>query len=200
MPDTIIPIFPLKGVIVFPDTDLPLNIFEPKYLDMIDYSLSKDKLIGIIQPFDKSSLYGHGCIGKITNFNETKDGRYLISLRGLTLFTPKNEIFKKTKFRLFEVTKHEDNKNKKFIEKDFDKVTLVEKFKHFCKLNNSETDLEIINSIESKDLIKLIAMISPFNDAEKQMLLETKDLNKLSENIISLFDFYNIKNTTTRIN
>lgn len=200
MSNSIIPIFPLSGVIVFPDTDLPLNIFEPRYIEMIDYSLSTDKLIGIIQPLKKNNLYEYGCIGKITNFNETKDGRYIISLQGLNLFTPKNEVFKNTKFRLFEVEKHENIAENKFIEENFNKISLIEKFKKFCKLNDSTADLNIIKSIESRDLIKLVAMVSPFNSAEKQMLLETKGLNELSENIISLFEFYDIKSPNQRMN
>lgn len=167
---------------------------------MIDYSLSTDKLIGIIQPLKKNNLYEYGCIGKITNFNETKDGRYIISLQGLNLFTPKNEVFKNTKFRLFEVEKHENMPENKFIEENFNKISLIEKFKKFCKLNDSTADLNIIKSIESRDLIKLVAMVSPFNSAEKQMLLETKGLNELSENIISLFEFYDIKSPNQRMN
>ena len=200
MSNLVIPIFPISGVIVFPETNLPLNIFEPKYIEMIDYSLSTDKLIGIIQPLKNKDLYGYGCIGKITNFSETKDGRYTINLEGLNLFTPKKEVFKKTKFRLFEVDKHENTLENKFIEGSFNKLSLVEKFKNFCKLNDSSADLNMIKSIESKDLIKLIAMLSPFNSAEKQMLLETKGLKELSENIISLFEFYDIKNPNQRMN
>jgi len=200
MSNPIIPIFPLSGVIVFPDADLPLNIFEPRYIEMIDYSLSTDKLIGIIQPLKKNNLYEYGCIGKITNFNETKDGRYIISLQGLNLFTPKNEVFKNTKFRLFEVERHENIAENKFIEENFNKISLIEKFKNFCKLNDSTADLNIIKSIESRDLIKLVAMVSPFNSAEKQMLLETRGLNELSENIISLFEFYDIKSPNQRMN
>jgi len=195
-----IPIFPLRGVIFFPETDLPLNIFEPRYIEMIDYALSKDKTIGIIQPLENENLYGIGCMGKIVNFNETKDGGYVINLKGLNLFTPKDEVFKKFKFRVFKVEKHESVYDEAFIEKKFNKTSLIDMFKKFCKLNNTSAELEIIKSIDSQDLIKLIAMISPFNNAEKQMLLETLNLNELSDKIISLFEFYNIINPKNTLN
>jgi Lon protease-like protein len=88
-----IPIFPLNGAVLFPGTSLPLNIFEKRYIEMVDYALSKERYIGMIQSDEKNKLYNIGCIGKIHSFSETTDGRYLISLQGTNCFKVKKDIF-----------------------------------------------------------------------------------------------------------
>ena len=88
----ILPIFPLNGAVLFPGTNLPLNIFEDRYIDMIDFALTKDRKIGMIQSNESNQIYSVGCVGKINSFNETSDGRYLISLQGLTCFEVQKEI------------------------------------------------------------------------------------------------------------
>ena len=88
----LIPIFPLNGAILFPETNLPLNIFEERYIEMIDFALSKNKLLGMIQTKDNGDLYRVGCIGRINSFNETKDGRYIINLRGKNHFSILKEV------------------------------------------------------------------------------------------------------------
>ena len=98
-----IPIFPLNGAILFPKTNLPLNIFEERYIDMVDYSLAGDRLIGMVQYKEKSELYNVGCYGKITVFNETPDGRYLINLEGINCFKIIKEINTEHKFRICEI-------------------------------------------------------------------------------------------------
>ena len=108
----LIPIFPLSGIIFFPDTDLPLNIFEKRYLEMIDFALSKNKTIGMIQTQQNGNFYNKGCLGKITSFNETNDGRYLINMRGESIFSFINEIESNNHFRMGEVVLEENNKNK----------------------------------------------------------------------------------------
>ena len=95
-----IPIFPLNGAVLYPETNLPLNIFEDRYIDMVDFALSNKRLIGMIQTDEKGKLFKVGCIGKITSFNETKDGRYLINLEGMNLFLLKKEIDMGFKFRI----------------------------------------------------------------------------------------------------
>ena len=97
-----IPIFPLNGAVLFPGTSLPLNIFEKRYIEMVDYALSKERYIGMIQSDKKNKLYNIGCIGKIHSFSETTDGRYLISLQGTNCFKIKKELEKKYNFRLVE--------------------------------------------------------------------------------------------------
>ena len=108
-----IPIFPLNGAVLFPGTSLPLNIFEKRYIEMVDYALSNDRFIGMIQSDEKNKLYNIGCIGKIHSFSETTDGRYLISLQGTNCFKVKKELEKKYKFRLVEaeMLDFEEDKN-----------------------------------------------------------------------------------------
>ena len=112
------PIFPLSGAVLFPKTTLPLNIFEKRYLDMVDYALANKRLIGMIQTKENNELYSFGCLGKITSFNETEDGRYLISLEGLNIFEIKKELKNKHLFRMIDanlISKKNDNENRKKI-------------------------------------------------------------------------------------
>ena len=95
-----IPIFPLNGAVMFPNTSLPLNIFEDRYIAMVDYALSKDRLIGMIQSNNTGELFNIGCLGKITSFNETNGGRYLINLEGISCFVIKKEVTKQYNFRM----------------------------------------------------------------------------------------------------
>lgn len=191
----IIPIFPLSGVIFFPNTNLPLNIFEIRYLEMVDFALSENKLIGMIQPKNSKDFYNLGCIGKITDFHTTEDGKYIINLRGKNYFKLLKEVYLNKKFRTFEVNLIDNENKKQALNKSiFDKFSLIKKFKLFFKKNNYEIDFDVINKIESKELIKLIAMSCSFSANEKQMLLETENLNELSDNIIALFEFYKNEN------
>ena len=123
-----IPIFPLNGAVLFPGTSLPLNIFEKRYIEMVDYALSKERYIGMIQSDKKNKLYNIGCIGKIHSFSETTDGRYLISLQGTNCFKIKKELEKKYKFRLVEAEKldFEENKNiYRFASKEIEKLNYI---------------------------------------------------------------------------
>tara|TARA_B110000438_G_C15789030_1_gene639779 strand:- start:901 stop:1500 length:600 start_codon:yes stop_codon:yes gene_type:complete len=190
-----VPIFPLSGVIFFPETDLPLNIFEERYLDMIDYSLSNNRLVAMIQPLENNQYYKIGCLGKINSFNETNDKRYIINIRGISLFNLKKEVIENTKFKIFEISLLENySSSAPFSEDKFNKKILLDRFKIFCEKNNISINFEIIDSIDSINLIKLIAMSCPFSAAEKQMLLETKNINDMPDKIISLFEFYTNNN------
>tara|TARA_Y100000996_G_C22502021_1_gene634824 strand:- start:435 stop:1079 length:645 start_codon:yes stop_codon:yes gene_type:complete len=200
-----ISVFPISNFIIFPKTTVPLNIFEPRYIDMINNSMKKDKLIGMIQPMEyqkvnqSPSLYKVGCLGKIISFRETDDGRYLIELKGLIRFKIINEVETKNKYRDFEVNYND--------------------FEHDLKSNNQElkfTDLELIfkdlkslfekkgfiinwKMLEKQNLdetINALAMASPFSLEEKQVLLEAENLdirkNKIAE-ILKTYthDLYN---------
>ena len=135
-----IPIFPLSGAILLPKANLPLNIFEERYISMVDYALSHDKIIGIIQTMgNNNKLFKIGSIGEITSFHKTDDGRYLINLFGIDLFKTTKEIESDNKFRIFNV----ECKNKKSdesikIKENFNKLLLIEKFKLFVKKSNPE--------------------------------------------------------------
>ena len=182
-----IPIFPLNGAVLFPGTSLPLNIFEKRYIDMVDYALSKERCIGMIQSDEKNNLYNIGCIGKIHSFSETTDGRYLISLQGTSCFKVKNELEKNYKFRLIEAEKLDFIEDKKFINEK-QKNNLLEKYRQYIKVKKINLNLEEIQNIDFNQIIKFIAMISPFSDIEKQALLETKNLNDFYEKLQSILE------------
>lgn len=184
----IIPIFPLNGVIFFPETNLPLNIFEKRYIEMIDYALAKNRTVGMIQSKNERSLYSIGCVGKITQFDATSDGRYLINLLGENLFVIKKEVFEKTKFRLFEI-----NLQKKILIKQdltLNKKILTKKFINFIKKKQPDINENVFINIKIEELLKLIAMSCPFSSHEKQMLLECENSLDFYQKIIALFDFY----------
>ena len=176
-----VPIFPLNGAVLFPGTSLPLNIFESRYIDMINYSFANKRHIGMIQTDNNEKLYNIGCVGKIHSFNETADGRYLISLSGINCFKVLEEIESNYSFRL---VKAELIKEDKKDYNNFDteqKKLILNKFKQYIKRKKINLDLTEIENIEFEQIIKFIAMVSPFKSIEKQSLLETK----------SLIDFYN---------
>ena len=185
-----IPIFPLKEVIFFPDTNLPLNVVEKRYIEMIDYALANKKLIGMIQPQNNNELYKVGCVGKITNFSETEDGRYVINLTGTNIFTSKKEVITDKKFKIFDVTiiEHLKSKNNQTTILN-NKNILINKFSKFIRDKNEKISKNLLEEIEASELFKLIAMLYPFESNEKQALLESRDINDLSEKLITLFKF-----------
>ena len=204
----IIPVFPLSNFIIFPKTTVPLNIFEPRYIDMVNDSMKSNKFIGIIQPKNSSKkqnspdLYNIGCLGKIVSFRETEDGRYLIELKGAIRFKTIKEIQSTNKYREYEVD-YKDFKN------DLDNLKEEVKFNDlqliFKDLKNLfEKKGFIINwkEIEKQSLdeiINALAMASPFSLEEKQVLLEAENLeirkNRISE-ILSTYSHDVFNNTT----
>ena len=188
-----IPVFPLSNFIIFPNTTVPLNIFEPRYIDMIDDSMKSNKLIGMIQPksssFDNKvpELHEIGCLGKITTFKETEDGRYLIELRGLVRFSTNKELNTSKKYRILDVD------YKKFLtdlntEKNnlkFSDLELI--FKDLKSLFEKKGYLINWKALEKQspdETINALAMASPFSMEEKQILLEAENL-VIRKNIIS---------------
>tara|TARA_A100001234_G_scaffold210007_1_gene209368 strand:- start:331 stop:975 length:645 start_codon:yes stop_codon:yes gene_type:complete len=203
-----IPIFPLSNFIIFPKTTVPLNIFEPRYIDMINDSMKSDKMIGMIQPKNSSDktdipeLYDIGCLGKITSFSETEDGRYLIELKGKIRFEKSREIETEKKYRILEVKFnkfHEDLENK--IENlRFSDLELI--FKDLKSLFERKGFIINWKALEKQSLdetINALAMASPFSLEEKQILLEAQDLdirkNKIAE-ILKTYIFDNYENNT----
>tara|TARA_Y100000590_G_scaffold399586_1_gene482989 strand:+ start:105 stop:722 length:618 start_codon:yes stop_codon:yes gene_type:complete len=188
-----LPLFPLNGAILFPESNLPLNIFEERYIDMIDYALSRDKKIGMIQSKeDGDELYRVGCVGKITSYHETDDNRYVINLYGVNYFKIIKEIKTQKKFRIFQIEEKKKVIPNIEIEKNnFDKFLLIEKFKLFISKTSPETNINSIENLEIFELVKILAMACPFTVSEKQMLLESINNNVLAKNLLTLFDFYN---------
>ena len=180
-----IPIFPLNGAILFPKTNLPLNIFEERYIDMVDYALSKDRMIGMIQKNTNDEFFNIGCTGKITSFLETEDGRYQINLQGLNRFFFKKIIENDYKFITVEaemikssnVVRNNQELNKKLL-------SIFKKFLEEKKLNFNISDFDNLNSIS---LSKIITIISPLDFLIKQMLLETNE-NDLCKKLISVLE------------
>ena len=178
-----IPIFPLNGAILFPKTNLPLNIFEERYIEMVDYSLSSNRIIGMVQKKKNDELYGIGCYGKITVFNETPDKRYLINLEGANCFKIIREIEIEQKFRMCEI-EIIDNFSENKLDEDL-KVIILDSFKKYKEIKKINVSLEDLSQLKILDLLKFIVMISPFDVNMKQMFLELKSNEELYENVLS---------------
>ena len=171
---------------MFPKTNLPLNIFEERYIEMIDYSLSSNRHIGMVQHKSNNELYSIGCYGKITVFNETQDNRYLINLEGINCFKIIKEISTDYKFRVCEVKVFSSFDNTEL--QDGLKTKLISSFKKYNESKNLSFDLGEISQLNLLDLIKLIVMISPFDTGIKQMFLELKTNKELYENVLSTLE------------
>ena len=182
-----IPIFPLNGAVLYPETNLPLNIFEDRYIDMVDFALSNKRLIGMIQTNEKGKLFKVGCVGKITSFNETKDGRYLINLEGMNLFLLKKEIDLGFKFRIIESSAIKHNSNNLSIDSNI-KKTLLNKYSKYIKNKKIDLNISELEKLTTKQLAKLIAMVSPFDNIDKQMLLEISIPNEFCKKLLSILD------------
>ena len=203
-----ISVFPLNNFIIFPKTTVPLNIFEPRYIDMINDSMKSNKLIGLIQPKKKIDdlsspvLHNIGCLGKITSFKETEDGRYLIELKGLIRFEIIKEVETAKKYREYEINYsrfNHDLDNKKDQLK-FSELELI--FKDLKALFEKRGFIVNWKKLEKQSLdeiINALAMASPFSLEEKQVLLEAEDLiirkNKIAE-ILSTYTYDVFNNTT----
>ena len=203
-----IPVFPLSNFIIFPKTTVPLNIFEPRYVDMINQSIKSNKLLGMIQPKNiekidnkNPSLFNVGCLGKIVSFKETEDNRFLIELKGLIRFEIINELASDKKFREFNVDYknfYDDlNDNKENIK--FSDLELI--FKNLKSLFEKRGFIINWKALQEQSLdetINALAMASPFTLEEKQVLLESKNLSSRKIKIAEIlktysFDQYNNK-------
>ena len=196
LPNTI-PIFPLKGVVMFPDTYLPLNIFEPRYLKMIDHAISNEhRLIGMIQPknsneSDKKSLfYRVGCAGKIIKFEETDDNRYLITLRGLSRFNLVSEKTNDKNFREADIKWENFSEDLDITSKSSDFSTLKITLKKYFKSRNIRANMDAIDSFNDYNFVDQITMICPFENNEKQLLLETISVSKREKLLQTILDSY----------
>ena len=202
-----IPVFPLSNFIIFPGTTVPLNIFEPRYIQMIDNCVKNDKLIGMIQPKKNKTqrnpeLHDVGCLGKITSFKDTDEGRYLIELKGLIRFKIIKEIKNDKLYRECEIN-YKDFEEDLLLKKEQIKFSDLELIFKDLKLLFEKRGF-IINwkELEKQNLnetINALAMASPFSLEEKQVLLETKNLelrkNKIAE-ILTTYTFDNYNNDT----
>ena len=195
----ILPIFPLSDFIIFPKTTVPLNIFEPRYIDMINDSMKSNKLIGMVQPkkiindLTPPILHNIGCLGKISSFKETEDGRFLIELKGLIRFKIINEIKSAKKYREFEVSFENFNHDldDKKEELKFSDLELI--FKDLKSLFEKRGFIINWKELEKQSLdetINALAMASPFSLEEKQVLLEAENLNIRKNKIAEILSTY----------
>jgi len=179
------PIFPLNGAILFPDTNLPLNIFEEKYIRMVDYALSHRRLIGMIQTKENKEFFNVGCLGKITNFTETADGRYQINLEGINRFKVKNILEDENRFIIVEGEELKYNSNFK-KQRAIIGDKLLSSFKNYLRIKKIELNTSEFESLDTLNLAKIICVISPLDYLTKQMLLEFDSSDDLCENLISV--------------
>ena len=205
-----LPVFPLSNFIIFPKTAVPLNIFEPRYIDMINDSMKSNKLVGMIQPKTKKDnkpdnspqLHEIGCMGKITGFKEAEDKRYLIELKGLIRFKIIKEIQTEKKYRECEINfenYYEDLENKKEEIKFSDLELIFKDLKSLFKKRGFMINWKSLEKQSLDETINALAMASPFTIEEKQVLLEAKSLDirktKISE-ILATYSFDQYNNTT----
>ncbi len=207
LPNTI-SVFPLSNFIIFPKTTVPLNIFEQRYIDMIDDSMKSNKLIGMIQPKNsnnnqtKPELHDVGCLGKITSFRETEDRRFLIELKGLIRFKKIKEVSTEKKYRVLDVdfkNFYQDLENEKEDLKFSDLELIFKDLKSLFEKRGFVINWKALEKQSLDETINALAMASPFSLEEKQVLLEAGNLdirkNKISQ-ILSTYTFDDFNNTT----
>jgi len=202
----VIPVFPLAGALLLPRGQMPLNIFEPRYMAMIDDALrSGHRLIGMIQPDtthsgpeSKPNLFRVGCVGRITQIAETGDGRYLLQLTGISRFHVEEELAADTPYRQCRVSYRPfvDDFTPRKGEDAVDRKSLLHSLSEFLKANNLKADWEGIENAPNEALVNALAMMSPYGSAEKQALLEAADLKTRAEILVALTEIELAKKTS----
>jgi Lon protease-like protein len=205
LPETI-PVFPLPGALLLPRGQMPLNIFEPRYLAMIDDAMrSGHRLIGMIQPdsahsgtSNKPHLFTVGCVGRITQLAESGDGRYLIQLTGVARFRVEHELSVMTPYRQCQVdyTPYADDFVARKGEDEVDRPKLLRALTDFLKANDLKADWEGIENAPNEALVNALAMMSPYGAAEKQALLEAPDLKTRAEILVAVTEIELAKKTS----
>ena len=193
LPSTI-PIFPLEGALLLPGGRMPLNIFEPRYLQMVDEAVAGSRLIGIIQPSldgalredGEPELCNVGCAGRIIAFSETGDGRYLISLQGVFRFRIAHELTVKTPFRQAKPAPFIADLDDDPAANEIDRPALLKAFRAYLQANDLEADWESVSRAENAMLVNALSMMAPYGPAEKQALLEAPDLRARAETLIAI--------------
>lgn len=195
-----IPVFPLEGALLLPRGNLPLNIFEPRYLAMIDNALGGDRVIGMVQPNPSGEqceegpiLSDIGCLGRISAFQETDDGHYLINLKGICRFHIEEEVVGMNDYRRANIIPFLSDLKPSTDEK-IDRALLLSTFKRFLSANNMETDWEIVEKTDDEALVTALCMMSPYGAAEKQALLEAEDLKTRADTLVALTEIALAKN------
>ncbi|MGI9351427.1 MAG: LON peptidase substrate-binding domain-containing protein [Rhizobiaceae bacterium] len=198
LPETV-PVFPLTGALLLPGGQMPLNIFEPRYLEMIDDAMSGSKVIGMVQPCLKTSREGQvivplcnvGCLGRISALQETGDGRYLISLSGICRYQIIEEVQVNTSYRqcnvkIFDGDLHECQQG---ISQD-EREKLLDAFRNFLDANCMDVDWDTVDKTDNETLVTALCMMCPYDPAEKQALLEASDLRTRTETLIAISEIH----------
>jgi Lon protease-like protein len=204
----IVPVFPLPGALLLPRGQMPLNIFEPRYLSMVDDSLRDGhRLIGMIQPdvahspknSDRPALFRVGCVGRITQLAESGDGRYLLELTGVSRFKVVKELEVLTAYRQCKVDffTFVDDFTARMGEDEVDREALLTVLADFLKANNLKVDWEGVESAPNEALVNALAMMSPYGPAEKQAMLEAPDLKTRAEILIAVTEMDLAKKRTS---
>ena len=189
-PNTI-PVFPLSGVIYFPKTNLPLNIFEQRYLNLVNDAYNKDKLMGMVQSRKEGkNVYQIGCLGKISDYQKSKDGRILINLTGISRFKILEEITNNKLYREFKVDYEDFSEDTKDLVNEIDTKSLMENAKIFFKKNGLLLNCKEFEKLDQPQRINTLAMIAPVTNEEKQKLLEAISIQDKVETLESIISFY----------
>jgi Lon protease-like protein len=191
---SVLPVFPLPAALLLPGARMPLNIFEPRYLQMLDEAIAGARLIGIIQPSLDGSMGENGepalcevgCMGRVISFAESGDGRYLISLQGVCRFRIGHELAVKTPFRQCRIVPFLADLDEEQAGADVDRPALLRALRAYLKANDLEADWEGVSRADNAMLVNALSMMAPFGPAEKQALLEAADLKTRAETLIAI--------------
>jgi Lon protease-like protein len=189
-----VPMFPLEAALLLPGGRMPLNIFEPRYLTMVDAAMAGERLIGMIQPAldggrrldGEPELCNVGCLGRITSFAETGDGRYLIALQGVCRFRVVHESAVKTPYRQCRIAPFLADLEEDPTAADLDRQALLKAFRAYLQANDLEADWENVSRADNVMLVNALSMMAPYGPAEKQALLEAPDLKTRAETLIAI--------------
>ena len=193
-----LPVFPLPGALLLPRGQMPLNIFEPRYIAMVDAAFANERIIGMVQPHidkdgqpdgaEKPRLAPVGCAGRITSFAETNDGRYLITLTGLMRFKVVEELDTTTPYRqaVIDSAPYSADALDLAGEKEVDRARLLQTFRCYLDANDLQADWDSVNQAGNEALVNALSMLSPYGPREKQALLEAPDLATRAELLIAI--------------
>jgi uncharacterized protein len=200
-----LPLFPLSGALLLPRGQMPLNIFEPRYMAMIDAAIATHRVIGMVQPnpdqdedTTRPALSPVGCAGRITGLQETGDGRYLVSLTGVARFRIVDELTTLTPFRQARVDfqPFADDLVPRKGEDDVDRRALLDAFKRFLEANNMDADWKSVNEAPNEALVNALSMMAPYGPREKQALLEARTLKERGDILVAITEMTLAKSTT----
>jgi len=203
LPDEV-PVFPLTGVLLLPSGNMPLNLFEPRYLAMFEDALAGDRLVGMIQPRidgkpnkdGEPALCDVGCLGRITAYQETGDGRIVLNLSGVARFRVLDEMPGRNGYRVAKIAGFADDlDDSEEAEKAVDRDGLLETFKAYLLANDMEADWDGVREASTRSLVNSLSMMSPYGPAEKQALLEAPDLKTRAETLVAITEMTLARNS-----